>query len=239
MKVLALALLPLLAGSRAAAVTPAVLSATPALESGAPESATVNVRPSSFGTGIVVTTGWFFQDTMFYSGGRGGITAGAGKAFPVLRWLAVWAGAGAFRSHGTMHTQANGADFETTFDGDAVWAELGVVTPWLPFPVALTAYRHRTGLDETGRSGAAAGRRYTGTADGWGAGAAVHLLFEFFLGKSDRPPRGLGVAVEYVGLMDFSARTVATADPAGLTADHRNWKPFKGEALRIGLEYEF
>lgn len=228
-----------LAAGRAGAVTTSVLSATPALESGAPESSTVHERPSSFGTGIVVTTGWFFKDTMFYSKGRGGLTAGAGKAFPVLRWLAVWTGVGAFKSRGTMRTTASGAEFETTFDGDAMWAEAGVVTPWLPFPVALTVYRHRTELDETGRGGMAAGRRYAGSSDGMGVGAAVHLLFEFFLTGRERPPRGLAVAIEYVGLMDFSGRTIETTDPAGFVADHRNWKPFKGEALRIGLEYEF
>lgn len=234
---------PLLAGlmiaASARAVTPAVLSASPALESGQPESATVHARPSSFGTGVVVTTGWFFKDTMFYSKGRGGLTVGAGKAFPVLRWLAVWTGAGMLRARGTLKTTAGGDEFETTFDGDAVWGELGFVTPWLPFPVALTVYRQRTELDETGRTGAMAGRRLTGSADGWGAGASVHLLFEFFLTKKPDPPRGLGIAVEYVGLMDFSGRTIRTGDATGFTADHKGWKPFKGEALRIGLEYEF
>ncbi len=235
----ALAGIVVLLAAGAEAVTPAVLSASPALESGAPESATGMARPPSFGTGVIVTTGWFFKDTMFYSKGRGGLTVGAGKAFPVTRWLAVWAGAGALRSHGTLRTVVDGLDLDTTFDGDAVWLEAGVVIPWLPFPVALTAYRHRTDLEDAGRNGALAGRRLAGSAEGWGAGGVVHLLFEYFIANRRSGPRGLGFAIEYVGFMDLSGRTIRTADAAGYTADHRNWKPVKGEALRVGLEYEF
>ena len=234
-----IALGALLLSGAAHAVTPAVLSASPALDSGSSGSATAYARPSAFGSGLVVTAGWFFKDTMFYSKGRGGLTIGAGKAFPVARWLAVWAGAGALRAKGTMRTVVSGEDFETFFDGDAVWGELGVVTPWLPFPIAAAVYRQRTDLDDLGLTGATAGRRLAGSADGFGAGLSVHLLFEFFLSKREQPPRGLGIAFEYVGLMDFSARTIRTMDPAGFTADHKRWKPFRGEALRLGLEYEF
>lgn len=224
----------LLLASTAHALAPAALSST------SPESGggTGYAGSGVFGTGWMVTGGYFFKDTMFYSAGRGGPIVTAGRAFQVVRWLGIWAGGGVLAARGTMDATGGGSGFRTTFDGQAGWVELGVLTPWLPFPVSLAVYRHTTDLSDRGVSGPAAGGVFTGRMRGTGLGASVRVLFEFFFSKS-RSHRGLGIVGGYAGFMDLSPRTARTRDANGNGIDHVNWKPFKGESLQLGLEYEF
>ena len=190
------------------------------------------------GTGWTVTAGYFFKDTMFYSGARGGPVVAAGRTIPVFSWLGVWAGAGAFLARGTYGAEAAGSRFRTAFDETAFHFELGLVTPWLPFPVSLALYRHSTSLDDSAVSGALAGSAFSGRSAGWGAGANVRIMFEYFLSGRHGRHRGLALVGGYAGFMDLSPVNVRTRGPAG-ELEHRDWKPFKGESLQVGLEYEF
>jgi hypothetical protein len=216
-------------------MAPAALSATTPEAAGGTEWKDSGI----YGTGWAVTAGYFFKDTMFYSGGRGGPSVSVGKAFRVLRWLGVRVGGGVLRAKGTLDTTGAGSGFRTTFDETAVYADLGIVTPWLPFPVSLAFYRHATDLTDRAASGALSGRTFTGAATGTGLGLDVRIEFEFFDSKRRAPHRGLGVVLGYAGFMDLSPKTLRTRDAAGVTLEHAKWKPFAGEGLHAGLEYEF
>lgn len=217
------------------ALTPAALSST----TPEAEGATGYAGSGAFGTGWMVTGGYFFKDTMFYSAGRGGPVVTAGRAFQVVRWLGIWVGGGVLAAHGTMDTTGGGSWFRTTFDEEAAWVDVGVVIPWLPIPVSLAVYRHSTDLTDRGVSGPGSGSVFTGRAKGTGLGATVRVLFEYFFSKRRAPHRGLGIAGGYAGFMDLSPRAARTRDEMGNGLDHVNWKPFKGEGLQLGLEYEF
>ncbi|MEK7476612.1 MAG: hypothetical protein AAB152_13400 [Candidatus Coatesbacteria bacterium] len=217
------------------AMAPAALSAT------TPESEGGTAWKDSglYGTGWTVTAGYFFKDTMFYSQGRGGPAVSVGKAFRVLRWLGIRAGGGVLRAKGTMNTSGAGSGFRTTFDSTVMYADLGIVTPWLPFPVSLAFYRHATDLTDAAGSGALYGRTFRGSATGTGLGADVRIEFEFFSSKRRAPHRGPGIVLGYSGFMDFSPKKLGTRDAAGVVLEHPKWKPFAGEGLHAGLEYEF
>lgn len=192
------------------------------------------------GTGAMVTAGYFFQDTMFYSRGRGGWHVTAGRVWPIPWGLGIWSGAGAYRSAGTMETYGDDASrYETRFAADVAYVDVGIVTRYLPIPVCLALYSHSTEIRNRGLAGPAAGRFFRGGDSGLGWGLNVHILIEYFVSGRRKPPRGLGVVVGYVGFMDWSARDIPTRDAAGGTVTLREWKPLKGESLRLGLEYEF
>jgi len=200
---------------------------------------TVYAGSGVYGTGWIVTGGYFFKDTMFYSRGRGGPLVSVGRAFKVFRWIGVWTGGGVLGARGTMDTAGAGSIFRTTFDETVVYTELGIITPWLPFPVSLSLYRHSTDLTDAGVAGAAAGRSFTGRKAGIGLGVDVRVQFEFFFTKRRAGHRGLGLVAGYCGFMDMTGRALTTTDTNGATLTHPKWKPFAGEGLQLGLEYEF
>jgi len=194
------------------------------------------------GNGWMVNIGYFFKDTMFNSRGRGGLHINAGRVLPLplLGRFGLWVGAGAFHASGTLTTVATDQQrYRTTFDADTLYADVGVITPWVPFPVCVVVYWHSTALRNVGLTGPLAGATLTGDHSGLGLGFDVHLLFEHFWGKARKPPRGLGLVVGYVGLLEPAGRNLVTRDQAGNSATVKKWKPLRGESLRVGLEYEF
>jgi hypothetical protein len=218
----------LLGVTPAGAVTSDALTAT---ETG-------EARRSPYGAGVIVTGGYFFKDTLFYSGGRGGPHLAGGRALALTRWLGLWIGAGALAASGTQNVQADGGEVRSRFEERLAYVEAGVITPWFPLPVALALYGHETTFAETGLGGAAAGRALSGVERGVGVGVVVHLVVEHFFSDRRDGPRGVGLVAGYTGLMELSPVQVRTRDAAGFEAG-RTWKPFKGESLRLGLEYEF
>lgn len=192
------------------------------------------------GTGVVVTGGYFFKDTMFENSGSGGGIVGAGRLFPLPHGMGLWVGAGAFEAEGTIELEAaDGRRHRAEFEQEVVFAELGLTTPWTPFPVGLVAYRHDTEMRSEVLGGPMPGRRFSGAAGDAGVGIAIHLLVEYFLsGRSERP-RGLGVVFGYVGYLEPVGRRVGLEDGAGDRAVFPKWKPLRGESLRLGFEYEF
>ena len=227
-------LLAVLARPAAAVTAPAGASATPLAG-----SATL-AGESAFGTGWMVNAGYFFKDTMFYSGGRGGLHISVGKMVALPYGLGLWTGAGTMRSRGTYEsTLADGARYRTAFDLTVAYADLGIATPFTPFPIGVVVYRQAGTLDDTGLTGPQAGRALAARDRGWGIGLDVHLLFEWFLRERRGRSRGPALVIGYEGFMDLSARTVAATDAAGGRVEHRLWKPLKGESLRGGLEWEF
>ena len=219
--------------ARASAFT-TTASATPVAE-----SATL-AGESAFGTGWMVNAGYFFKDTLFYSGGRGGPHVNAGKLVPLPHGLALWAGAGLMTAKGSYtSTLSDGNRWETAFDLSIAYADLGIATPWTPFPVALVVYSQSATVKDELRSGAAPGRTLRTIDKGVGVGLDVHLLFEWFLSAKRGRHRGPALVLGYEGFIDLSGHALATTDAAGGRVEHKAWKPLKGESLRGGIEWEF
>ena len=212
-----------------------------------PGSATVAEDPAGrederlrAGSGWTINAGYFFKDSLFYGNGRGGLHVNAGRVIPLPHRFGLWAGAGAFRARGTVDTSSDdGSRFRTTFDSGVFYADLGVLTPWTPFPFCVAVYRHSTSIRNRGVGGPLSGAVLDGSAGSWGVGLDVHLLYEHFFSKSGKPPRGLGLVLGYVGFIAPPGRDVVTRDDAGNVVIVRKWKPLAGESLRAGLEYEF
>lgn len=214
-------------------------SLVPAMTGGMITGATRYGEPD-FGTGVVVQAGYFFKDTMFYSGGRGGLVVGAGKSFLLPKRFGVWLGAGILRADGTMRTTtADDHSADTTFRTEAVLGELGLLTPFTPFPIGLMFYRHDTRLSDRVLSGPNSGKTLSGSLAGYGWGVMVHLMLEIFRGKEGRGPHGLGIVISYGGLADLTKVDITTGEAGGGREVHRKWRPVAGESLRAGLEYEF
>lgn len=190
--------------------------------------------------GWMVNGGYFFKDTMFNNGGRGGPHVDAGRAFAVNKWVALWAGIGALQAEATQRfVSPAGSEYRATWKVQGVYADAGVVIPWMPFPIALAVYRQSSDLSDVGVSGPLTGRTLSGSRDGYGVAVDIHIMFEWFL-HGDRPShRGLGFVLGYIGFIDLTGHDLATADAAGGQVVHPNWKAMRGESLRGGLEYEF
>ena len=215
---------------------------SPALAfTGSGMSATAETDSLAFGTGVMVNAGYFFKDTMFSGRGRGGFHADCGKAFPLGGKFGFWAGAGALRASGTFKAKdSDGNEYDTHFNLSAVHADLGLLTPWTPFPVGIMVYKHWTDVSDTARSGPYTGDRFSGSESGFGWGIAVHILFEWFPWESrSRAGRGPGLVLGYMGLIDMSKIGLETANSGSVVLVHKGWKPVAGESLRAGLEWEF
>ena len=194
-----------------------------------------------YGTGLQLNAGYYFKDTMFYSKGRGGLHIDGGKAFPLAGKFGVWLGAGTIQATGTLRSidQAS-SRYDTHFDAQIIHADIGVLTPWTPFPVGIMIYRHRTSMDDLALDGPLAGRKYSGTASGIGWGFTVHLLFEWFPWNTSSPSRrGPGIVFGYMGLVDMKKVSIPVRDGLGGELEHTGWKPAGGESLRGGIEWEF
>jgi len=193
-----------------------------------------------FGTGIVVEAGYFFKDTMFYSRGRGGWCLDAAKTFLLPYHFGLWVGAGVLTAEGTMRmTSSAGFDADTTFRTQAFSGEVGILTPWTPFPVAVMVYRHDTRISDRCIGGPYDRKTLSGSKSGFGWGIIVRILLELFGGGERKGPHGLGVVIGYAGLADLSKVDITTEGDGGAKAIHRKWKPVAGESIRAGLEYEF
>ena len=194
-----------------------------------------------YGTGLQLNAGYFFKDTLFYSKGRGGLHVDGGKAFPVAGKFGVWAGAGVLRASGTLRsTDQEASRYDTHFDASIVHADLGVLTPWTPFPLGIMVYRQRTDIEELALDAPLAGRKFTGSSSGFGWGFTVHLLFEWFPWDTGAPVRrGPGIVFGYMGLVDMKKVNIPVKDGSGSGLVHQGWKPAAGEGLRAGIEWEF
>jgi len=204
-------------------------------------SATETEDSLGYGTGLMVNAGYFFKDTMFYSKGRGGLHVDLGKAFPLAGKFGMWIGAGAVRASGTMRSvDQDSFRYDTHFDSQIVHADIGVLTPWTPFPVGVMIYRHRTDMSDLALDGPMEGSKFSGRSTGLGWGFTVHLLFEWFPWHSSPVSRrGPGLVLGYMGLVDMRKTDIIVEDDSGRKLTHRGWKPVAGESLRAGIEWEF
>ncbi len=193
------------------------------------------------GEGWMVNGGWFFKDRLFNNAGRGGVHVDAGRAWTLAPWLGLWTGAGALEAHGSRQRflAADGSRYDTTWNVRAQYVDAGVVIPWMPFPVALAAYRHASDVSDAAATGPLAGRTLAGSRDGIGLAIDIHIVFEWFVHADRKPPRGLGFTAGYIGFIDVTGHDLAATDAAGGRVTHPNWKPLQGESLRAGIEYEF
>jgi len=188
----------------------------------------------------MINGGYFFKDTMFNNGGRGGPHVDAGRAFAVNKGFALWAGAGALQAEATQRcVWPAGSEYRTTWKVQGVYADAGVVIPWMPFPIALAVYRQSSDLTDRGVSGPLTGQTLTGSRDGYGVAVDIHILFEWFIHGERTTHRGLGFVLGYIGFIDLMGKDLNTTDAAGDRVTHLNWKAMKGESLRGGIEYEF
>ena len=204
-------------------------------------SATQSEDSLAYGTGIMVNAGYFFKDTMFYSKGRGGLHVDGGKAFPLGGKFGLWVGAGAMQAKGTMRAYDHDSfRYDTRFEAKIVHADIGILTPWTPFPLGIMIYQHRTDLDDSALDGPLAGGRFSGSSSGIGWGFTVHLLFEWFpWGADSVSRRGPGLVFGYMGLIDMKKINIPVRDGLGRELVHQGWSPAAGESLRAGIEWEF
>lgn len=236
MRRLLVALFLLGAGNAVALVVGEGESATPAKDSSAREV-------PWWGSGWAVKGGYFFKDTMFYSRARGGPHIDFSKVFALPARFGLWTGAGVFRATGTeaVRTAKPYTDsmVDLSFDESTAYGDIGLATPWFPIPICLAVYWHRSELSARGRSGELDKAAYTADKSGVGLGLTVHIILEWFPGKERRPPRGLGIVLGYAGLMELSGGDAKLKEKDGTREPAVKWRPFKGESLRAGLEYEF
>ena len=145
-----------------------------------------------------------------------------------------------FRASGAFNAVADdGSGFRTEFDSHVYYADLGVQLPWVPLPLCVAFYHHSTDLNASGTSGSSSGLSLAGSGESSGIGFTVHVILEYFFSRKERPPRGLGLVGGYIGMMEGRGRDILVTDGAGHARIFRGWKPFRGESLRLGLEYEF
>ena len=206
-----------------------------------PGSATPWEDSLGVGEGWMLTAGWFFKDTMFYSNARGGVHVAMGRVLRVSRNAGVWIGSGGFSSSGSFRSADSSFDeYDTSFRGWLVHTDVGLVTPWFPFPVSLVFYSHSTRIEDRALSGPFSGCLFKGSDSGAGLGMSVQIVLEFFLNSSPRPPRGPALVVAYMGFWDLTAKDIETVkEGGGAYLVHKDWKPIRGESLRAGVEYEF
>jgi len=203
-------------------------------------SSTVSGDAGMIGEGWMVNGGYFFKDKMFGNGARGGIHIDGGRAFALSHWVALWAGAGALEASAAQRfVSAAGPEYRSTWTVRSVYADVGVVIPWMPFPIALAIYRASSEVSDAAQNGPYAGRTLAADRDAFGMAIDIHILFEWFLHAERTGHRGLGFVLGYVGFIDLSGKDLAVTDALGGTVTHVNWRPMKGESLRGGIEYEF
>ena len=231
-----IAVLLLAAGNAGALVVGGPESATPAKDSSGREV-------PWWGSGWTAMGGYFFKDTMFYSHARGGAHFGVSKEYAHPARFGLWTGAGVFRATGTERVGTakpyQDSTVDLSFDESTAYGDIGLATPWFPVPICLAVYWHQSELSARGRSGELDKAVYAADKSGVGLGLTVHIILEWFPGKEKRPPRGLGMVIGYTGMMELSGGDVKLKEKDGTREPKVLWRPFKGESLRAGLEYEF
>ena len=192
------------------------------------------------GSGWMVAGGYFYKDRIFGNHAIGGPHLNFGHVFQLPYRFGIWAGGGVLKASGAFNAKADdGSGFRMDFESDVYYADLGVQMPWVPLPLCVAFYHHSTRLSARGTSGSTAGLTLTGADESSGIGFTIHVILEYFFSSRERPPRGLGLVGGYIGMMEGRGRDIPVGDGAGHARIFKGWKPFKGESLRLGLEYEF
>ncbi len=195
--------------------------------------------PEGSSSGWMVNAGYFFKDTMFYGSGRGGLHAAIGRIFGVTRVVGLWSETGWTSAGGTCGTVGlQGEEYRTRFSSQCLYVTLGVSVLRYSVPVGVGVYWHDTSFVSTRVTGPLAGVEASGNEHGIGTGIMVNVYIPLggAQGRDRRRPR---LILGYGGFIDWTPVDLQTdADSASLgTVIERKWRPLRGEALRVGLEF--